>query len=58
MRAAFSWLPLPLYLLVGAVFTVFLLIVLFHAVKVIVELLRFLLDIFGGLIAKVVGYFV
>lgn len=58
MTAAFSWLPVPLALLVSAVFSVFLLIILFQAIKVIVELLRFLMDIFGGLIAKVVGYFV
>lgn len=56
--AAFSWLPTPLYLLVIAVFTFFLMIILFQAVKVIISLLQFLKDIFGGLIAKVVEFFV
>lgn len=49
---------MPLYLLVCAVFTFFLMIILFKAIKVVMELLKFLKDIFGGLIAKVVDFFV
>lgn len=56
--AAFSWLPASLYLLVYAVFTFFLMIILFQAIKVIIQLLQFLKEIFGGLIAKVVDFFV
>lgn len=58
INTAFSWLPTPLYLLVSAVFTFFLMIILFKAIKVVMELLKFLKDIFGGLIAKVVDFFV
>ena len=58
MKSAFSWLPVPLSLLVGYVFTVFLLVVLFQAIKVIMEIVGFLANIFGGILAKVVGFFV
>lgn len=58
MKAAFSWLPLPLSLLVGYIFTVFVLVVLFQAIKVIMEIVGFLMNIFGGVLAKVVGLFV
>lgn len=58
MKAAFSWLPLPLSLLVGYVFTVFILVVLFQAIKVIMEIVGFLVNIFGGILAKVVTFFV
>ena len=58
MTAAFSWLPLPLFALVSAVFTVFFLIVLFKIIKVIMEIVGFLANIFGGILAKVVGFFV
>lgn len=56
--AAFSWLPAPLYLLVCAIFVFFWVIILFQAIKVIMQLLQFLMDVFGGLIAKVVTFFV
>ena len=56
--ATFAWLPLPLYLLVCAVFMFFWVIILYQAIKVIMQLLQFLMEIFGGLIAKVVAFFV
>lgn len=56
--STFSWLPMPLYLLVCTIFMFFLMIILFQAIKVIIQLLQFLKEIFGGLIAKVVSFFV
>lgn len=58
IKSTFGWLPTPLFALVGAVFVFFLMIILFKAIKVIIQLLQFLKDIFGGLIAKVVDFFV
>lgn len=58
INATFGWLPAPLFALVGAVFAFFSMIVLFKAIKVIIDLLQFLATIFGGLIKKVVGFFV
>lgn len=56
--ATFSWLPMPLYLIVCTIFICFWVIILFQAIKVIIQLFQFLKDIFGGLIAKVVSFFV
>ena len=58
MKACFSWLPLPLYLLVSAVFSIFIIIVVIDLLRLIIEVIKFLKDLLGGLIAKVVGFFV
>lgn len=58
ISATFGWLPGPLAALVGAIFAFFSMIVLFKAIKVIIDLLQFLASIFGGLIKKVVAFFV
>ena len=58
IKSCFSWLPVPLYLLVCAVFTVFAVIILFEVIKLIFTILGFLKDLLGGLITKVVDFFV
>lgn len=58
MRASFGWLPLPLYLVVGAIFSIFALIIAIEVIKIIATLLKFLVELCGGIIAKVVGWFV
>lgn len=58
ISATFSWLPMPLYLIVCAIFVCFSVIILFQLIKVVIQLLEFLHKIFGGLIKKVVSFFV
>lgn len=58
MRACFGWLPLPLRLVVGAIFSIFALIIAIEVIKIIAALLKFLVDLCGGIIAKVVAFFV
>ena len=57
MKACFSWLPLPLYLLVSAIFSVFIVIVTVDILRFIIEIIKFLKDLLGGLLVKVVGFF-
>lgn len=58
MRAAFGWLPLPLYLIVGAVFSLFAVIIVIEVIKVIAGLLKFILEFCGSILSKVVALFV
>lgn len=56
--ACFGWLPLPLQALIGTIVGIFFLLVVFDVVKLVFELLKFLLDILGGFFGKVVTIFV
>lgn len=58
MKACFGWLPLPLYLLVNVVFTIFAVLILIEVIKLIITIFNFLKDVFGGLLTKVVDFFV
>lgn len=58
MRLCFSWLPTPLYYLVSGVFSVFAIIVAIHIIRFVVDLLKFFVELGGGLASKVVGFFV
>lgn len=57
MKACFSWLPVPLYLLVCTVFTIFAVLICIEVIKVIITVLNFIKDVFGGLLMKVVDFF-
>lgn len=56
--ACFAWLPNPLRVLLGSILGIFFLLVVFDVVKLLFELLKFLLDILGGFFGKVVTIFV
>lgn len=58
MKACFNWLPLPLYLLVSTVFTIFAVLILIEVIKLIITIFNFVKDVFGGLLTKVVDFFV
>lgn len=57
-KACFGWLPLPLYLLVSTVFVIFAVLILIEVIKLIITIFNFLKDVFGGLLTKVVDFFV
>lgn len=57
-RSCFYWLPTPLYLLVSAIFTVFAVIVAVQVIKLLASIIRFIVDVLGGLWVKVVQFFV
>lgn len=57
-ESCFLWLPLPLYLLVCAIFTVFAVIVAIQVIKLLASIIKFIVDVLGGLWTKVVGFFV
>ena len=52
-----SWLPGPLGILVALASIVLGLLVLIRIVKAIVELVKFVMDMLGGVIGKVVSWF-
>ena len=56
LRYSFYWLPTPLYLIIGLVLDVFFVFVLFHVVKLVLDLVKFVVDLFGVLIKKVIGW--
>lgn len=58
MKACFNWLPLPLYLLVSTVFTIFAVLILIEVIKLIITIFDFVKNVFGGLLTKVVDFFV
>lgn len=57
IRECFSWLPLPLSIVVNAIITIFLIIVAVQVIKLIIDLVDFLAKILGGVFAKVVQLF-
>ena len=57
IREFFSWLPLPLSIIVNATITVFLIIVAVQVIKLIIDLVDFLAKVLGGIFAKVVQLF-
>ena len=56
LRYSFYWLPTPLYLIIGLVLDVFFVFVLFHVVKLVLDVVKFVVDRFGVLIKKVIGW--
>lgn len=54
----FMWLPPLLRVLVGSIVMIFSVLVCIDVVKVLYELLKFILDILGGFFGKVVTIFV
>lgn len=57
IRECFSWLPLPLSVLVNAVITIFLVVVAVQVLKLVLDLIEFLAKVLGGVFAKVVSLF-
>ena len=53
IRECFSWLPLPLSVLVNAVITIFLVVVAVQVLKLVLDLIEFLAKVLGGVFAKV-----
>lgn len=58
MKSCFNWLPLPLFLLVSTVFTIFAVTILIEVIKLIATILEWIVKLCGGLIGKVVDFFV
>lgn len=58
LSGMFGWLPAPLRMLVTAVFVIFAIFVAIALLKAIYNLLKFVFDLLGGLIGKVVALFV
>lgn len=58
MAATFMWLPTPLYLIVSACFSLFSIIILVEIIKVVFTLFQLLSAVLGGLLGKVVRFFV
>lgn len=54
----FRWLPTPLYILVWAIFTFFCIFVGVVLIKIIWQLISFLVNVLGGVLGKVVSLFV
>lgn len=54
----FNWLPFPLFVLVKIVQYVFMLIVLFKILRIILDLAKMVISVFGGAIAKVASWFI
>lgn len=53
----FSWMPQPLAILAGTAFVVFVVICLVQIIKLVIEILKMIFDVFGGLFGKVVDLF-
>ena len=53
----FSWMPPPLEILCQTVVMIFLVICLVQIIKLVVEILKMIFDVFGGLFGKVVDLF-
>ncbi len=58
IRTAFQWLPTPLFLLVSAVITFFAIFVAVALIKVLWQLIQFVVNVLGGVLGKVVSLFV
>ena len=57
IRECFSWLHLPLSIIVNSTITVFLIIVAVQVIKLIIDLVDFLAKVLGGIFTKVVQLF-
>lgn len=58
IMASFKWLPTPLYIIVSAIFTFFCIFVGVVLIKVIWNLISFVVNILAGVLGKVVALFV
>ena len=58
LSGMFGWMPQPIGTLVTAVFVIFSIFVAIALLKAIYNLLKFVFDLLGGLVGKVVGLFV
>lgn len=58
VKECFSWLPLPLEILVRTIFCIFAAIILYEVLKIIIDIFRIGKDIISGLVRLVVEYFV
>ena len=58
MKACFAWLPLELYIVVSVVFAMFILCVMISIIRIVVSIVNFLHSLLGGLLTKVVDFFV
>lgn len=57
IRECFTWLPLPLSIVVNATITIFLIIAAVQVIKLIIDLVDFLAKVLGGIFTKVVRLF-
>lgn len=58
ITAIFQWLPTPLYILVSAIFTFFSIFLGVILIKIIWNLISFVVNILAGVLGKVVSLFV
>ena len=56
--ATFKWLPTPLYLLVSAILVFFFIFVAVSVIIAVYKLIQFLVHVLGGVLGKVVSFFV
>ena len=57
IRECFTWLPLPLSIVVNATITIFLVITAVQVIRLVVDLVDFLSKVLGGIFMKVVNLF-
>lgn len=56
-RDLFTWMPQPLAILAVTAFVVFAVICLVQIIKLVIEIVKMIVDVFGGLFGKVVDLF-
>lgn len=56
-RDLFTWMPQPLAILVVTAFVVFAVICLVQIIKLVIDVMKMIFDVFGGLFRKVVDLF-
>lgn len=57
IQSCFSWLPFPLFVLVKIVQYFFMIAVLFKILRIVLDLAKMVISVFGGAIAKVASWF-
>lgn len=57
IRECFTWMPKPLFAMVNAAITIFVVIVAVQVLKLLIDLVEFLAKVFGGIFTKVVQLF-
>ena len=57
LKYGFAWMPTPMYVLMGIVLDLFFLAALWRAINLLLDLAKLVIGVFGGVIAKVAGWF-
>ena len=57
IQSCYTWLPFPLYMLVKIVQYFFMIAVLFKILRIVLDLAKMVISVFGGAVAKVASWF-